>query len=264
MRKHAKPILSMFVIVLMIALDALLSPTPFAQGPSPGIDKLMFHHNRQRTGWNDREIVLTPQTVSSGSFGLLWQSAPHDEFEGRPPRLFAAPLYVHAVEMSQGPLTGRTVSALYAVTSAGYAYAINAAQVGDTKPGEVLWRQRLTDQPCDGLGNMSTPIIDPTRNRIYLTMCGSEIWRAYALDIRSGYQLPGWPVAVDAAAIDVLGVHRNGNRRRWGADTQPAPESEGKWQVRRLQRGALALSADGSRLYLTFGEPGGWIVSIDT
>jgi hypothetical protein len=254
----------MFVIVLMIALDTLFSPTPFAQSPSAGVDKLMFHHNRQRTGWNDRETVLTPQAVSSVAFGLLWESGPLDEFDGRSPRLFASPLYVHAVEMSQGLLAGRVVSALYAVTTAGYVYAINAVQVGDTKPGEVLWRQRLTDQPCDGLGNMSTPIIDLTQNRLYLTMCGGEIWRAYALDIRSGQQLTGWPIAVDSAAIDAVGVHRNGKVRRWGSDTQPAPDSQAKWQLRRLQRGALALNADGSRLYLTFGEPGGWIVSIDT
>src|SRR5262245_11157159 len=188
MRKHAKAIFPVFAILIFVFG---FSPAPFALGPSGPVDKLMFHYNRQRTGWNDRETVLTPQTVSSAAFGLLWESAPLDEFDGRPPRLFAAPLYVHAVEMSQGPLAGRTVSALYAVTSAGYAYSINAAQVGDTKPGEVLWRHRLTDQPCDGSGNMSTPIIDLTRNRLYLTMCGGEIWRAYALDIRSGKQLPG-------------------------------------------------------------------------
>jgi hypothetical protein len=264
MRKIATTVVLTAVIVLMIALVAMFSLTSLAQGPLEGVDKLMFHHSRQRAGWNDRETVLTPQSVSSAAFGLLWESAPLDEFDGRPPRLFASPLYVHAIKMSVGPLAGRTVSALYAVTSAGYAYAINAVEVGDTKPGEVLWRQHLTDQPCDGLGNLSTPIIDLSRNRIYLSMCTGDTWRAYALDIRSGEPLPGWPVVVDAAAIDAAGVHRNGNRRRWGADTQPAPGSQGRWQLHRLQRGALALNADSSRLYLTFGEPGGWIVSIDT
>ncbi|MCY4426769.1 MAG: hypothetical protein OXC05_07030 [Halieaceae bacterium] len=32
----------------------------------------------------------------------------------------------------------------------------------------------------------------------------------------------------------------------------------------RPQRGALNLSVDGSRLYVTLGEPGGWIVAVDT
>ncbi len=216
----------------------------------------MFHHNRQRTGWNDRETALTPQAVSSPAFGLLWESAPLDDFNGRPPRLFAAPLYVHAVEMTQGPLAGRRVSALYAVTTAGYAYAINAAQAGATRPGDVLWRQRLTEEPCSAgaMGNLSTPIIDLERHRFYVTTCSDTgSWRAHALDIRSGEPLPGWPVSIDAAAVDALGIHQNGSARRWATRGG-----------RRPQRGALNLNADGSRLYLTFAEPGGWIMSIDT
>lgn len=250
--RHVKTILSVFVI----GLPLLFAPRPLAQSQPAGVDKLMFHHNRERSGWNDRETVLTPQAVTSPAFGLLWESQPLDAVNDRPPRLFAAPLYVHSVEMTQGPLAGRRVSALYVVTTSGYAYAINASQVGTTKPGEILWRQRLTEQPC-GSVNLSTPVIDLPRNRIYMTVCSGSAYRAHALDIRSGQQLPGWPVVVDASTVDQPGIQKNGNTRRWAATRQGQIGA-------RSQRGALNLNADGSRLYLTFGEPGGWIISIDT
>ena len=286
---------ALFVAIPLIAVLGLSAPNPSAQSDargaaesaSSGVDKLMFHHDRQRTGWNDRERVLTPAAVASPAFGPLWESVPLDEAGGRPPRMFSAPLYVHSVQMSVGPLAGRAVSALYAVTSAGYAYAINAAQVGDTKPGEVLWRRQLSEGTCDdGSSNLATPIIDLPTNRIYLTTCADNAWRAHALDIRSGEPLPGWPLSIDAASADLPGVQKNGSTRRWAAIINgiggaggPAaggatagrgalPPAQllgpGVRPGRRNQRGALNLNADGSRLYLTFSEPGGWIMSIDT
>ena len=254
-RQHATTILSALMVVAAIAALAVLSPPSLARNPpAAGIDKLTFHHNRQRTGWNDRETILRPQTVSSPHFGLLWEGLPLDDYNGRPPRLFAAPLYVHAVEMTQGPLAGRTASALYAVTTTGYAYAINAAQAGAVAPGELLWREWLAEEPCfEGtMGNTATPVIDLERQRFYVTSCSSGSWRAHALDIRSGERLPGWPVVLDGEALNAPGIHKNGSARRFVHRAQ------------RRQRGALNLSPDGSRLYITFGEPGGWIVAVDT
>jgi len=257
---HAKATVAAFVTVPTIVL-LMFSPQPLAQTGSVAVDKLMYHHNRERTGWNDRETVLTPQAVSSADFGLVWESAQLDSHNKQPPRLYAAPLYVHAVQMTQGPLAGRVASALYVVTNTGYAYAINAAQAGTTAPGAVLWRQRLVEDPCGGgsSGNLSTPTIDLERNRLYVTTCSTGGtgggWRAHALDIRSGEQLQGWPVAIDGAAVDAPGIQKNGTARTWVAEGSIG---------RRPQRGALILNADGSRLYLTFGEPGGWIVSVDT
>ena len=48
-------------------------------------------------------------------------------------------------------------------------------------------------------------------------MCSNSVWRVHALDIRNGEQLAGWPVSIDAASVDVLGVHQNGHTRRWTA-----------------------------------------------
>src|SRR5579862_1006083 len=76
-----------------------------------GVDKLTYHYNSQRTGWNDHEAVLTPEAVQGASFGLLWQTPTLDYFEGVPPRLFASPLYVDRVQISVGPYRGRTFPA---------------------------------------------------------------------------------------------------------------------------------------------------------
>ena len=132
---------------------ALLSAVASAILPAPGsaTDKLTYHHDAGRTGWNANEVTLTPASVASDRFGLLWQSPPLDEYEGVPPRLFATPLYVSGTA--------------FVVTTAGYAYAINTAQSGDMAPGAILWRKRLTDAPCakGEMGNLATPVIDRAR-----------------------------------------------------------------------------------------------------
>ena len=104
-------------------------------------------------------------------------------------------------------------------------------------------------------GVLSTPVIDVARGRLYLTSCDPEKkWQAYALDIGSGKILPGWPVQLDEASFNA--VNRNAG---------PAPVAPTRRFDFRVQRGALNLSPDGSRLYVTFGETEtGWLVSVDT
>jgi len=127
-----------------------------------GVDKLTYHHNSQRTGWNDQESILLPRNVAGPSFGLLWETPTLDYFEGVPPRLFASPLYVDAVAISSGHYGGGTFPALYAVTTTGYVYAVSAFAANKTPPGAILWRTRMTGKPCSNgtMGNLSTPMID--------------------------------------------------------------------------------------------------------
>jgi hypothetical protein len=233
-----------------------LTVIAFLPGRLVGIDKLTYHYNPQRTGWDDHEVVLTPKAVRGSSFGLLWQTPTLDYFEGIPPRLFASPLYVDKVEISAGPYRGRTFPALFVVTSTGFVYSISAFRSGATPPGTILWRTRLTDKPCDAgeTGNLSTPIIDLEKERIYITSCGGEgQWQAHAIDIRSGDEIQGWPVELGHEALNAPGVNRNG--------TTQFSEKDGH-----TQRGALNLSLDGARLYVSFGldSSSGWLVAVDT
>lgn len=227
------------------------------------LDSANFHVDRQRSGWHPQQAQLTPEVIQQQDFGLLWHSPALADYQGQPARLYASPLYLQQVAFQRGPYSGQTLSVVFAATSNGDVYAINAAKQGDLAPGRILWRRNLAapchlqPAPLDGVptGVLSTPVIDVARGRLYVTSCDPEKrWQAYALDVGSGQVLPGWPVQLDEARFNA--VNRN-------AGPQPvAPKRRFDFRV---QRGALNLNADGSRLYVTFGETEtGWLVSVDT
>jgi mono/diheme cytochrome c family protein len=216
------------------------------------LDKPTYHNDAQRTGWNAHETELTPRNVSGATFGQLWQTPQLDSVDGQPPRLFATPLYVDRVAMAAGRYPAGTYSVIYAASDVGYLYAINAASAGDVPPGAILWRRRLSDTMPGGNGAIATPTIDLLRQRIYaISAEGNQPYRVHVLDLRSGEPASGWPVVIDAAAVNAPGINRNGTTRF------PAGQL--------IQRAALNLSPDGSRLYVAFAEgaSAGWIVALD-
>jgi outer membrane protein assembly factor BamB len=213
-------------------------------------DTLTFHRDRARTGWNASETVLTPATISRG-LRLSWESPQFDAVDGYAARLYASPLYVDGV--------------VFAATSNGFVYAVNAFANGGSAAGAILWRTQL-GMPCklepnllDGIptGVLATPVIDRQRKRIYVTSCEpTKRWQAFALDLADGKVLPRWPVALDEKTLRAPGMNRNAG-------------SEGDAHERRfdytLQRGALNLSPDGSQLYVTFGDTtAGLLIAVDT
>lgn len=244
-----------FVRKVLLALLAISAVGLAANPQSARVDKPAFHYDRERSGWNPQEYLLTPETVAGGQFGMVWQSPPLDSFGDVPPRLYASPIYLHSVEIGDGPFKGRSLAVVYAVTSTGYAYAISASAGASPAPGTILWRTRLTDKPCDDgtSGNLSTPVIDPGAHRLYVTSCDEDRkWRVHALDVRNGRDAPGWPVALDAAALNRPGINRNGANQFSATRTI-------------IQRGALNLSADNARLYIAIGpDSTGWLVAVDT
>jgi mono/diheme cytochrome c family protein/type 1 glutamine amidotransferase len=247
--------------------STLAQAGPPAQDPLPetaSTDAVStFHHDAQRSGWYASETTLSRQHIETASFGLQWESPPLDAVDGAPPRLYASPLYLDAVDISAGPYRTQTFAAVIAASSNGYVYAVNAAKNGDVAPGRVLWRTRLgapcrlQPAPLDGVptGVLSTPVVDRARGRLYVTSCDPERrWQAYALDIRSGAVLPGWPVRLDEATFNAL--NRN------AGPTRVPPQRRFDFRV---QRGALNLSPDGAVLYIGFGETEtGWLAAVDT
>ena len=222
-----------------------------------------FHVDGGRSGWHADEALLKPGVVNARDFGLLWESPQLALHEGKPPRLYASPLYLQQLRISDGPHRGETFSAVIAATSNGDVYAINAAKRGDLAAGRILWRKRLgapchlQPAPLDGVptGILSTPIADPASGRLYVTHCDpQQRWQAYALDLGSGAVLPGWPVRLDEETF---------NARNANAGPERVPPKR-KFDFR-VQRGALNLSPDGSQLYVVFGETEtGWLVAVDT
>lgn len=232
-----------------------------SQAIAQPVNKLMAHYDRAHSGWNNQETALTPAAVASESFGLLWSSPQLDSIGTTPPRLFAAPLYVNRVRISEGDYRGQTHSIAYVVTTTGFAYAISTAVAGKTQPGSILWKTRLTEAPCNRgmMGNYSTPVIHLESNRMFVVSCSTESeqnhFSAHAIDIRSGKELSGWPVPISKAVMQDPALNRNGTRTwRYGVPGH-------RW----VQRGALNLSEDGQRLYVAFGADGvGWLVALDT
>lgn len=219
-------------------------------------DHLTFHGTPQRTGWYDAERTLTPAAVKSPAFGLLWESAPLPNAGETPPRLFASPLYVEGVRVDADGARARRHDVVYAASATGVVAAINATSAHGVAAGATLWQRTLTVTPCarGTNGILSTPVIDATRRRLYVVACDAALaWRVHALELGSGRDVPGWPVALSADAINAPGVNVNGTNR--------FPSG-----VASLQRGALNLGPRGERLFVTFGgEPvSGWVVAIDT
>src|SRR5438445_10092445 len=98
--------------------------------PPASADSSTFHRDAQRTGWNAGETVLTPENGSGASFGPLWESPQLDGIGGQPPRLYATPLYIDKVRVTAGAHKGGTFPVVFAATSAGFVYAINAFKSG--------------------------------------------------------------------------------------------------------------------------------------
>jgi hypothetical protein len=240
----------------VLGMSLLASACSGVPTRSAGVDKLTYHGDAARSGWNAREQTLTPARVSGPEFGLLWSSEALDSFGSTPPRLFATPLYVDRIGIRRAGSAPQIHSVVYAASTTGFVYAINARATPDVPAGAILWRRQLTTKPCTrgSFGVLGTPVIDLRRHRIYVAACDdTQLWTAAALDLRSGDMLPGWPVRLDAAAINAPGINHNGGNQ--------FPD-----KFAHLQRSALNLSPDGRRLYVTFGaEPtSGWLISVDT
>jgi len=242
---------------------------PSSASPPHGLAWPAYHGDRARTGWNAQEPALTPAAVGGHGMTLAWESPELDGVvvDGAvyTPHAYASPLYADDVPM--GPCGGAALSVVFAATSSGYVYAVNAfpASVGGAAlaPGAILWSTPLGTPlvvpRLDGgvpLGVLATPFLDlqPSPPRLYVAAVDASVgWSVYALDATSGALLPGWPVTIDDPGTRAL------NSNGPSVFLDPTVLS---------QRGALNLSADGSLLYVPFGGyfdgSVGWMVAVDT
>jgi hypothetical protein len=251
-----------------VGCPATTAGAPF--GPPPtGIAIPSFHGDPARLGWTSVETALTRASVASSAFGARWSSPRLDEVAiggvTYAPHLYASPLYLDDVTLAGNGCSGLTLSALFLATSNGYAYAVNAfdatVAARSVAAGTILWSTRLGTPAVvpklDGgmpLGVLGTPVIDRASSRLYVASLDATAgWQAWALDLGSGAVVSGWPVALGASAIEPV----NGN----------APSLFAGGLVL-SQRGALALSPAGDRLYVPFGAYSdggvGWMVAVDT
>ena len=143
------------------------------------------------SGANLTETKLTASNVNPSTFGLL-QTLPVDD------RIYAQPLYVPNVSTTKG-----THNVLYVATMSDSLYAFDA-DVG----GDPLWSVNFASSVgavpvqfanfifggntnlVGNLGILSTPVIDPTTNIMYLVACtlegGTMVYRLHAVNIKDG------------------------------------------------------------------------------
>jgi hypothetical protein len=170
---------------------------------------LTQHNNLARTGANLEETVLNTTTVNLNRFGLAFTRIVDDQ-------VYAQPLVMTNVDIpGNGPH-----NVVYVATVNDSVYAFDADDPAASTP---YWQVSFTNAnavpPCntdmtgacggnyiDFSGNMgivSTPVIDPGSETIYVLVRTKEfgaafVQRLHALDIRTGAEMANSPVTITA------------------------------------------------------------------
>jgi hypothetical protein len=194
-------IISSFTMMLLVTLGFLFPGQLMAQ-----YSVTTWHYDNARTSANTSETTLTPLNVHSTTFGKL-STKPVDGF------VVAHPLYLVNVT-----IPGQGVhNVVYVVTMHDSVYAFDADNVSTTP----LWMTSILSYSPAGattvpatvkkdagttgwteLGIISTPVIDPTTNTLYLVAetyeSGKVVHRLHALDVTTGLEKFGGPTTIAA------------------------------------------------------------------
>lgn len=187
-----------------------------ASGGGSSIDVLTYHYDNLRTGQNVNEMTLTPSNVKSATFGKLGEFAVDGLVDGQP------------LLVSNLTITGKgNKNVLYTVTEHGSVYAFDADSI-TASGGTALWQvstlgssettsdNRGCGQVTPEIGITSTPVIDRTRNAIYVVAMskdtqGNYHQRLHALNLTTGAELFGGPKEVQATFPGTGDNSSNGN-----------------------------------------------------
>jgi hypothetical protein len=146
------------------------------------------------SGANLAEVTLNTSNVTPSTFGLVFKLPVDDT-------IYAQPLYVPNVAIaSQG-----THNVVYVATMSDSLYAFDAdtgaklwadnfaSSVGATPVSYAQFAFAGNRNIVGNLGILSTPVIDPSTNILYLVACtlesGTMVYRLHAVDITSGDEL---------------------------------------------------------------------------
>lgn len=210
-----------------------------ADAPGVTTEILEQHGNVERSG-----LYVVPD--------LTWDAAAHLKRDPTFHADVAGPVYAQPLYW---PAPGSDGARLLVATEQNIVYAL------DSKSGAVAWKWSLgpavarSSLPCgniDPLGITGTPAINSRRQAVYLDAMvadkasGGPRHKIFALSLKDGSVLPGWPVDVEAAL------------KSSGQTFHSAVQN---------QRGALAIAGDA--VYVSygghFGDCGdyhGWVVSV--
>jgi Bacterial Ig-like domain (group 1)/Invasin, domain 3 len=220
---------------------------------------LTQHYDNARTGQNTHETILTRAKVNPRQFGKLFTKNLDGQEAGQP-------LYVPAVFI---PAANSAHNVVYVATQHDSVYAFDAeSNQGSNAP--PLWQVNfvdladgittvpLADEQCyvtgyTEFGIQGTPVIDVTRNAIYVLAMtkenGAYVHKLHSLDLGTGAELFGGPVTISAS------VTINNQLFRF---------------IDRYQQQRPGLLLQGGIVYIGFGSPGcnsktemGWVMAYD-
>ena len=169
------------------------------------VSVLTQHNNRQRTGANLKETILTPANVNVKRFGMLFKRVVDDQVYGQP-------LVVTDVKIGGGT---HDVVYITTVKNSVYAFDANDADaaapfwhVNFGTPANVNdWNFGCTDINGN-MGIVGTPVINEASGTLYVVALtrikDAFVQRLHALDISTGVDLPGSPVTISAPAFNPL------------------------------------------------------------
>jgi hypothetical protein len=166
------------------------------------VDVITYHYDNGRTGQNLNETALTPANVNSTQFGKKGEFTVDGKVD-------AQPLY-----LSQVTIGGQKKNVLYVATEHGSVYAFDADSISGTTStslwqittlgsGETTSDDRGCGQVSPEIGITATPVIDRTRNAIYVVAMsknasGNYFQRLHALNLSTGAELFSGPQTITA------------------------------------------------------------------
>lgn len=192
--------------------SAYLLGLSFAAGTvSAQVSVLTHHYDNARTGQNISETILTPANVNPATFGQLFGQSLDGQEAGQP--LYVPSLFI--------PALNATHNVVYVATQHDSVYAFDADNNQGTN-SSPLWQVNFLD-PANGIttvpvadegcyvtgysefGIQGTPVIDTTRNAIYVLAMTKEngvyVHKLHALDLGTGVELFGGPVPIQASFV---------------------------------------------------------------
>jgi hypothetical protein len=212
-----------FRVVVINSLGSITSniatltvTTSTGGGSASTIDVTTYAYDNLRTGQNTSEMTLTPANVNSSKFGKLGEFAVDGLVDGQP--LLLSNLNIPGIGNK---------NVLYVVTEHDSIYAFDADTIS-TIGGTTLWHvsallsgettsdARGCSQVTPEIGITSTPVIDRSRNAIYVVAMskdsnGNYFQRLHALDLTTGKELFGGPTTIQATFPGTGANSSNGN-----------------------------------------------------
>jgi len=180
-------------ILLLLGMCTLAFQTHAADVAATGTQQVLEHHgNAARSG-----LYVVPT--------LTWEAAAHLQRDPDFHADVAGPVYAQPLYWT---LPGSNQALLLVATAQNLVYAL------DSRTGTVAWKSSLgppaprSSLPCgniDPLGITGTPVIDERTQTVYLAaMISDQASNApkhliFALSLKDGSVLSGWPVDVEAA-----------------------------------------------------------------